>query len=137
MARRRTLPEHVRSNLTERVRRGSGHHHTWPTGGPRGDTITADEARAYPPSPDMMTLIYDILGYLTSEGARQPTAIRDPHCPHEPGAVLIRWGGDVTAEEVARTYSLEWASDGTVPLIPAWLSLAADDDFDLRWQAAN
>jgi hypothetical protein len=129
MARRPSLPEHIQAELKERAEFGRGHDMTVEVD-PSGRT--AYQARLSDPCPAMMDVIRSVYEWLDSHGAESVTMEIDPRAHRHPGCVLIRWHGDVAARDAAEAFACGHDADGT-PLIPGWLSLRCDDDFDLRW----
>lgn len=132
MVRRTRVPDRVRAELSARAQAGIGHDPTVPTVTAYG-TVPAAEAVAFRPSGDMLVLVQQVVSYLRECDVRHVDVqvdVRDLGCP---GAVTVRWHGGVSPLQVASRFAVSTAPNG-IPRIPAWLSLRADDQFDLRWQ---
>lgn len=134
MARRTGLPEHIRKELPDRARAGVGLDPDAPTL-VNGVKVSADFARQRVPSEEMLGLVGQVEGFLATQGAKHIDVVRDFRKNGCPGDLTVRWYGPVAASVVAGQFAVSVCADGT-PRIPAWLSLRADDDFDLRWQPA-
>lgn len=132
MARRAGLPAHILVDLPARAAAGRGLD-------PDVITITRDgvmsaaDAREYPPSAEMLTLVRQITGYLYDHGGRHVSVDADLHGDDHPGHLTVRWAGTVSPRDVAEAFAVSRAEDGT-PRLPSWLNLRADAEFDLRWQ---
>lgn len=131
MARRIGLPEHIRVELPQRCRAGYGHD--WDV--PVGDR-DARTAIMQPPTEDMLRLVRQVKDHAISRGALHVTVQNAPRAADGSlGAVQVLWTGGEgpSALSVAQQFAVSHTEDGT-PRVPAWLSLVADGDFDLRWQ---
>jgi len=134
MARRVGLPEHIRAQLTFRASAGSGHDADYPTAVP-GRTVPASDALLVSPSEQMLDYARSIVRHLQQIGAQNVSIGFDLRGKGNPGAMTILWSGVTSPADLAATFAVSTAEDGT-PRLPAWLSLRADHEFDLRWQPA-
>ena len=132
MTRHSRLPDSIRAELPVRGRAGAGHDQTYPTDAGSG-TVPAAAACWRRPSAQMLGLAEQVRDYLRSSGAEHIDVARDVRGRGMTGALTVRWFKGVPPATVAAKFGVSRAADGT-PLLPAWLSLRADDDFDLRWQ---
>ncbi len=132
MTRHSRLPDNIRAELPVRGRAGTGHDLTFPTETGAG-VVPAEAARWSRPSAQMLALVQQVSDYLLSCGAEHVDVMTDLRRRGMPGAFTLRWFKGVPPATVAAKFAVSEAADGT-PLVPAWLSLRADDDFDLRWQ---
>jgi hypothetical protein len=132
LARRVGLPEHIRAELPARANAGVGHDADYPTR--VGDqTVPAQHACRMNPSAEMLSVVREVTGFLRESGAAHIEVAPDLRGTGQPGAITVRWMGDVPARIVAEKFAVSAADDGT-PRVPAWLNLRSDSEFDLRWQ---
>lgn len=132
MARRTGQPAHIRAELRERADAGAGLDFTHPTD-LDGRTVPAKQACTAPPSQAMVTVADEVCTFLRSVGAEHVSVVPNPRCLDQPGNLTVQWYGGVPARRVAEKFAVARTSED-LPLIPAWLCLRADDDFDMRWQ---
>lgn len=132
MARRTGQPPHIRAELRERAAAGIGLDPDHPTD-VGGRTVPAAQACGMRPSPAMIAVAEQVTDFLDSVGASHVGIVPNPRCPDQPGNLTIQWYGGVPAKAVADQFAVSKTADGT-SRVPAWLSLRADDDFDMRWQ---
>lgn len=132
MARRSVLPAHVQAELPERAKYGLGHDMGAPTLH-HGETITAFKARLREPSPEMLAEVKAIWAWLDDQDASSVGLLLDIRHAKHAGCMTVSWSGGPSAAEVAEQFARAYSADGT-PLIPGWLSLKSEDDWDLRWQ---
>lgn len=85
------------------------------------------------PSAEMLSVVREVTDFLHESGASHIDVVPDMRGRGEPGAITVRWMGEIPARVVAERFAVSAADDGT-PRVPAWLNLRADNDFDLRWQ---
>lgn len=135
MARRRVgLPAEIRAELPLRANLGVGLDPEYPTAmGER--ECPAKVACRYKPSPQMIDYVRDVAAYVQSQDATQVRVLADFRHRDYPSDLLLAWSGGPAPAAVAEKFAVSTAEDGT-PRLPAWLSLRADNDFDLRWQPA-
>ena len=134
MARRTGLPTHIRHDLDNRAKAGFGHDPDAPTMS-NGTSVAARLAKESAPSTEMLGIVREVRLLLTGLGASHIDTVPDLRNNGTPGDLTVRWHGQVPAKAIATHFATSTTLDGT-PRIPAWLSLRADDDFDLRWQPA-
>lgn len=136
MARRRVgLPSEIRAELPMRANLGIGLDPEYPTTmGDRGHLKAAIACR-YKPSPQMLDFVRDVAAYVQSHDGTQVRVLQDFRHRDYPSDLLLAWSEGPSPSDVAAKFAVSNAEDGT-PRLPAWLSLRADNDFDLRWQPA-
>lgn len=133
MTRRTPISKRVIHLLQERSTVGSGQDMTAPT--PMGDTagvVTAYAARIHGPSQHMRTVVDRLAHWLTRMGATSVFIETDRRHLGHPGCLTVHWNGPIPAAAAACQVAVAFR-DG-LPVIPGWLSLVAEDDWDLRWQ---
>lgn len=133
MGRRRSgLPAAIKAELPSRANAGVGLDPEFPTRTTSG-VCRAAVACHHRPSPDMVALVRDVMNYLTAANAQQVRLLQNYRDQGQPGALTVAWTSGPPAAETAERFAVSTAECGT-PRLPSWLSLRADDDFDLRWQ---
>lgn len=132
MARRSFLPPHIQAELPQRARYGVGHDMSAPTLH-FGESLTAYTARTREPSPEMMAVIKSIGAWVESRGGKSVGILIDIRHAKHSGCITVSWDGGPSAFDVATQFAVGYDTDG-LPLIPGWLSLKNEDDWDLRWQ---
>jgi hypothetical protein len=95
-----------------------------------GRVVSAGEALIQgPPSAAMYREAQGIVAWLREQGASNADCVADYDASKDrPGGLMVRWGGEVTAFEVAEKC-------GVAGLLPGFLQLLPDDDWDLRYKA--
>jgi hypothetical protein len=132
VARRVGQPPHVRVELDIRASAGAGHDGEYQTVMGQ-ETVPAQHACRMEPSEQMWRMVQNVTDHLRDVGASNIVVVPDFRGHDEPGALTIQWEGNVPAKDIATRFAVSVSDDGT-PRVPAWLSLRADGDFDLRWQ---
>lgn len=136
MARRRVgLPSEIRAELPMRANLGVGLDPEYPTTTVDRGQCKAALACQFKPSPQMLAYVREVVAYVQSQDGTQVRVLQDFRHRDYPSDLLLAWSDGPAPAAVAAKFAVSTAEDGT-PRIPSWLSLRADNDFDLRWQPA-
>jgi hypothetical protein len=79
------------------------------------------------PSQAMYQNAQTLVEYLRRRGAQSVDCVADYRASEDrPGGLMVRWGGEPSAHELAQLFAP----------IPCWLQLVPDDDYDERYRVS-
>lgn len=85
-----------------------------------------------PPCGQCVRMVAQIQQWLLGRDVESVHVTTDIRQYGNQGVVTVIWGSGPSAREVAEVFAVGHR-DG-LPLLPAWVGLKAEHDFDLRWQ---
>ena len=135
MVRRKAgVPEYARGEIVPRAASGTGHDGAVATETMPGVFVPASQALVIgSSSPQMLRRASEVMAWLVGQGATHVDCVRDSRPEIRPGGLTVLWADGPQARACAQHFASGFDAAG-LPLLPSWLSLRADDDFDLRWQ---
>ena len=119
-------------SLGDRARAGRGLDMDFPVVTDTGTKVTSRDAVALGSTEEMVLLVHTVRQFVKDAGGEHVVALRDPSGLNRPGSWIIRWNLGPSAETVAEQFKVSENEDG-LSLIPGWLNLRCDTNFDIRW----